>query len=107
MHLLESVSNPQGAPQELEVLLDVIQHGASALEGSEQELSVEPVAVLGQAHMVLVSLYGEAVDHLVDEGLHKREGLNSQAVGAVHEKHHISILRAWPYQNKMTQTQMR
>ena len=106
MNLLESLPNPQGAPQEPEVLLEVVQHGAPALEGAEQELSVEPIAVLGQAHVVLVSLYGEAADHLVDEGLHKWEGLNSQVVGAVHQKHHISILRAYKPTDKHSESKL-
>ena len=106
MHLLESLPNPQGAPQEPEVLLEVVQHGAPALEGAELELSVEPIAVLGQAHVVLVSLYGEAADHLVDKGLHKREGLNSQVVGAVHQKHHISILRAYKPTDRHNETKL-
>ena len=102
MHLPESIPNPQGTAQEPDVLLEVVQHGAAALEGVELEFSVEPIAILGQAHTVLVVLYGEAADHLVDEHLHKWEGFNSQVVGAIHQKHHVGILRAWPYQNKMT-----
>ena len=94
VYLPECASDAQGATQEPEVLLEVVQHGAFALEGVELEFIMEPVAVLGQAHAVLVGLYGEAADHLVDEHLHPWEGFNSQVVGAVHQKHHVGILRA-------------
>lgn len=102
VYLPECASDAQGATQEPEVLLEVVQHGAFALEGVELEFCVEFITILSQAHMILIGLYREAVDHLIDECLHVWEGLSSQVVGAVHQKHHIGILRAWPYQNKMT-----
>ena len=91
--LLESVSHPQGAAHEREVLLEVVQHGVLALEGVQLELTVEPVAVLGQGHAVFVGLDGETVDHLADECPHKREGLGSQVIRAVHQEHDVCILR--------------
>lgn len=100
--LPESISNLQGATHEREVLLEVVQHGVLALEGAQLEFTVEPVAVLGQGQAVFSGLYGEAVDNFVDERFHKREGLNSQVIRAVHQKHDICIFRAWAYQNKMT-----
>jgi hypothetical protein len=96
VHLPQGTSYPQGAAQKAEVLLEVGQHGVPAPEGVQLELTVETVTVLGQGHPVLAGLDGEAVDHLADECFHKREGLDSQVIRAVHQEHHICILRSWP-----------
>lgn len=94
MSFLQGVPYLQGPSNELEVLLQVVQHGVPVLEGAQLEFIVESIAVLGQGHTVLVGLYVEAADQLGEERSHKWEGLTPQVIRAVHQKHHICILGA-------------